>query len=122
VALVFAAVIVGFIGLTRKLRQEIAGRQQAEAELRESDKKFRTIADTTPIALLITRPEDGSILYANQPPPTSAACRLNELVGSDVTRFYPDPAARQRFLEELRATGSVRNQVIEFTRATARRC
>jgi diguanylate cyclase (GGDEF)-like protein/PAS domain S-box-containing protein len=117
VALILAAVVIGFIALTRKLRQEIAGRKQTEAELRESDTRFRTIADTTPIALLITRPEDGSILYANQTAADLSGLPANELIGSDVTRFYPDPAARQRFLEEIRATGSVRNQVIEFTRS-----
>ncbi|MBV6477262.1 MAG: hypothetical protein MOGDAGHF_02952 [Rhodocyclaceae bacterium] len=117
VALVFAAVIVGFVGLTRKLRLEIDVRQQAEAELRESDKKFRAIADTAPIALLITRPEDGRILYANPAAADLGGLPLAELVGSDVTRFYTDPAARQRFLEELRANGTVRNQVVEFARA-----
>lgn len=114
--LVLTAVLVGFIGLTRKLRQEIAGRKQIEAELRESDRKFRTIADTTPIALLITRPEDGRIIYANRAAADLGGLPLDELIGNDATRFYPEPSARQRFLEELRATGSVRNQVIEFQR------
>ncbi len=115
-ALFLAAVIVGFIGLTRKLRQEIASRRLTEAELRESDRKFRTIADTSPIALLITRPADGKVIYANQTAAELGGLPLEELVGSDVTRFYPDPSERQRFLDELRATGSVRNQVIEFMR------
>jgi PAS domain-containing protein len=76
VALVFAAVIVGFVGLTRKLRLEIDVRQQAEAELRESDKKFRAIADTAPIALLITRPR-GRPHPLRQPAAADlAACRL----------------------------------------------
>ncbi|MBI4987795.1 MAG: diguanylate cyclase [Rhodocyclales bacterium] len=115
--LFLGAVIVGFIGLTRKLRQEIAGRKHTEAELRESDRKFRTIADTTPVALLITRPEDGKVIYANGAAAELGGLPLEDLIGSDVTRFYPDPAARRRFLEELRATGSVRNQVIEFLRS-----
>jgi diguanylate cyclase (GGDEF)-like protein/PAS domain S-box-containing protein len=115
--LILTAVLVGFIGLTRKLRREIAGRKQIEAELRESDRKFRTIADTTPVALLITRPEDGRIIYANRAAADLGGLPLDELIGSDATGFYPDPSARQRFLDELRATGSVRNQVIEFLRS-----
>lgn len=115
-ALFLAAVVVGFIGLTRKLRQEIASRKHTEAELRESDRKFRTIADTTPVALLITRPEDGKVIYANQTAAELGGLPIENLVGSDVSRFYPDPAERQRFLDELRATGTVRNQVIEFMR------
>lgn len=114
VVLILTVVIVGFVVLTRRLRQEIVGRRQIETELRESDRKFRTIADTTPIALLITRPDDGRIIYANHAAAELAGMSLEELTGSDVTRFYPDPEARKRFLEELRAVGSVRNQVIEF--------
>ena len=117
VALVLAAALGGFIALTRKLRREIASRRQVEAELRESDRKFRAIADTAPVALLITRPEDGKILYANRAAADLGGLPLEELVGSDSTRFYRDPSARQRFLDELHTTGLVRNQVIEFRRS-----
>ena len=116
IALILTAVLIGLYGLTRKLRNEIAGRKKIEVELRESDTRFRSIADTTPIALLITRPEDGKVIYANQSAAELGALPLDELIGSDVTRFYPDPAARKHFLDELRTTGSVRNQVIEFVR------
>ena len=115
--LVLVAVVLGFTSLTRQLRREIASRRQIEADLRESDNKFRAIADTTPIALLITRPQDGRILYANRAAAELAGAPLDGLLGSDVTRFYPDPAARQRFLEQIQTGGSVRNQVIEFLRA-----
>lgn len=115
-AVILAALLIGFIGLTRKLRREIAGRRQIEAELRESDRKFRTIADTVPVALLITRPEDGRVIYANRAAAELGGVPLEELVGGDVTRFYPAPEVRRRFIDELRATGSVRNQVIEFRR------
>lgn len=116
IALILAAIVIGFIVLTRKLRREIAVRKRVEAELRVSDTRFRAIADTAPVALLITRPDDGKVLYANQAAAELSGVPLEQLIGSDVTRFYPDPAARQRFLEQIRATGSVRNQVIEFVR------
>ena len=115
-ALILAAALAGLFGLTRKLKREIAGRKKIEVDLRESDVKFRTIADTTPVALLITRPEDGKVIYANRTAADLGGLPLEDLIGSDVTGFYPDPAARQRFLEELKANGSVRNQVIEFIR------
>jgi len=116
IALILAAALAGLFGMTRKLKREIAGRKKIETELRESDVKFRTIADTTPVALLITRPEDGKVIYANRTAAELGGLPLEELIGSDVTKFYPDPAARQRFLEEIEANGSVRNQVIEFIR------
>lgn len=117
VAFLLAAALAGFVALTRKLRREIAGRRQIEADLRESDEKFRTIADTAPIALLITRPEDGRIIYANRAAAELGGLPLEELIGGDVTRFYADPNARPRFIDELLTTGTVRNQVIEFRRS-----
>jgi diguanylate cyclase (GGDEF)-like protein/PAS domain S-box-containing protein len=115
-ALFLAAVVAGFVVMTQRLKREIAGRRQVEAELRESDDKFRTIADTAPVALLITRPEDGKVIYANRAAAELGGLPLEDLVGSDVTRFYPDPNSRKRFLEQLHASGTVRNQVIEFLR------
>ncbi len=116
-ALILAAVVAGFVGLTRKLRREIAGRKQIESELRESDRKFRTIADTAPVALFITRPEDGRIIYANSAAAELGGLPPEDLIGSDVIRFYSDPAVRKLFLDELRTTGTVRNQVVEFLRS-----
>ncbi len=115
-ALILAAALAGLYALTRRLKREIGRRQKIESELRESDIKFRAIADTTPVALLITRPEDGRVIYANQTAAVLGGLPVEELIGSDVTRFYPDPAARTKFLDELRSHGSVRNQVIEFVR------
>ncbi|MEZ5613699.1 MAG: diguanylate cyclase [Rhodocyclaceae bacterium] len=115
-ALILSAGLAGLFLLTRRLRREIGARQRIETDLRESDRKFRTIADTTPIALLITRPEDGRVIYANRAAAELGGLPEQDLVGSDVTRFYPEPDARRHFIEALRATGSVRNEVIEFVR------
>ena len=45
--------------------RDISERLGAEKSLRDSEEKFRLIADTSPVALIIHRMSDGTILYAN---------------------------------------------------------
>ncbi len=63
------------------LRQEIQERRQAEAALRESEEKFRTLADQLPNMILITNQE--GVAYVND--------RCVELIGYPRAEFYaPD--------------------------------
>ena len=39
--------------------------KRSEASLQESEKHFRAIVESSPIPLLITRLDDGTVLYAN---------------------------------------------------------
>lgn len=47
------------------LRAELGRRTKVETRLRDSERKFRAIAETAPIALLIVRLRDGIILFSN---------------------------------------------------------
>jgi two-component system, LuxR family, sensor kinase FixL len=47
------------------LRSELKRRFRVEAQLRESEKKFRGIAETSPVGIVIVRISDGTILFAN---------------------------------------------------------
>jgi len=88
--------------------------QCSEQALRDSETRFRTMAETMPIPVVIGRLTDGSILYAN------AACRtlvdvLPAAPGSrKTTDFFADPAERQQILEALRNQGSIHNYEIRM--------
>ena len=65
-----------FVGVTTVLlfvllRAELARRTKVETQLRESETRFRAIAETSPVALLLFRLRDGVVLFAN-----SAASQL----------------------------------------------
>ncbi len=47
------------------LRGEMTRRTTIESRLRDSERKFRAIAETAPVALLIARLRDGVILFSN---------------------------------------------------------
>lgn len=86
-----------FIGVTTVLlfvllRAEMRRRLRVEARLRESETRFRAIAETSPVALLLFRLRDGRILFANAS--ADLLCRrppseLEGLALSDLA-FVPD--------------------------------
>jgi diguanylate cyclase (GGDEF)-like protein len=61
---------------------------------RESEQRFRTLNDLLPALVLLVRPEDGCVIYANQ----AAHARLGENIERGVTleSLFEDPALRKR--------------------------
>jgi PAS domain S-box-containing protein len=85
----------------QQLTDEIRERQRIEQALRESEERFRVIANTTPIPLVISRCSDGLILYGNQ-----ALCQVfyidpDRLIGSQTPDYYYDLADRDRLVADL---------------------
>jgi PAS domain S-box-containing protein len=60
------AIVSAIVDLTEQKRQEAEIARQREA-LRESEQRFRTIAEAHPVPVLIVRRADRRILYASQP-------------------------------------------------------
>lgn len=93
--------------VNQHLRDDIAQRERIERELRDSDERFRVIADTVPVAIVITRLADGLVVYVNQ--------RLAEMFGDDAshllnhksTEFYVEPAQREQLTQRLQETSTV---------------
>jgi polar amino acid transport system substrate-binding protein len=62
---VAVVVIVVFVLWTRRLGREIDEREQAEAELRESERRLTAILETSPIGVAIVSVESGKRIYVN---------------------------------------------------------
>ncbi len=75
------------------------------------DEQLRTLADVSPIPLIITRPGSGDVLYANATMGEIVGVGSDDLVGRRSPDFYWDPADRQDVLATLRETGQVRREV-----------
>lgn len=81
--------------------------------LRESEERFRVIAETTPVPIVISRVEDGSILYANtQFIETMRVPSHIELTHYRTTEFYHDPVERDRMLAQFKREGHVHNHEV----------
>ena len=91
--------------------RDISERKQAEQALRESEEKFKKVFDSSPVAICITRLEDGKLLEANYAywdvtgydPKTSIGMNAEELKMWDV------PEERKEFVRNLKAKHSLFN-------------
>ncbi|AUI68655.1 AAA family ATPase [Beggiatoa leptomitoformis] len=84
--------------------------------LRESEERFRVIAETTPIAFLLTRPVDGFILYANPQASLTFGIPNEDFVHSYTTMLYSNPSERTHILSQFSQMGSVRDYEVRMKR------
>ena len=89
--------------------RDITERKRTEAALRESEERFRTIAQASPIPILISRMSDGTILYANPSLSDLIRVPLDQVVGQKTPNFYYDPTDRVRILNEVKTKGFTRD-------------
>ncbi|CAG0927175.1 partial putative diguanylate cyclase DgcE, partial [Planctomycetaceae bacterium] len=97
--------------------QDITERKRAEVELKETEERFRIIAETTPVPILISSVADGSVLYGNDQLGQMFGIPIAELIGRPTPDFYFDPADRQELLTQLRQAGSLRDYELHVKRA-----
>ncbi len=99
---------------------DITERKRAEELLRESEKKFRTIFDLTPVSVVITD-LDGRYVDVN-----ARMCQLCDLVRDDFigrhprddSRFYRSVSLQreEELVQKIRHEGSIVNEEIQFIR------
>lgn len=95
--------LVSFIDITEQRR--------AEEEQRESDLLLRKIVEACPANFLVSRIDDGKIIYC---PPASRE-RFGNI--STTLSFFLTPDDRQRYLDALLPTGSLDDYRVQFRRA-----
>jgi PAS domain S-box-containing protein len=85
---------------------DITGRKTAEAALRESDARFRSLVESANAAI-ITADEDGSIVSWNQGALNVFGYTEAEVLGRSITLLMPERyhEAHRRGLEEVKKTG-----------------
>ncbi|GAB4240687.1 MAG: hypothetical protein Kow00121_67080 [Elainellaceae cyanobacterium] len=85
--------------------------------LKHSEEWFRTIAEATPVPVLICRVEDGAILYANTAAGITFGLTVEELLKRRSLEFYHCPGDRQQLLDVVKCNGFVQNFELQFKRA-----
>lgn len=98
------------------IRTEITHLKTMEQALRDSEERFRRIAEVHPVPVAIVGLDEGDILYAS---PAAAAVfgrPLPALIGSRMTEFYEDPAQRADFVALFRQQGYVDSFEVRFRR------
>src|SRR3990172_3663350 len=86
---------------------DVSDRIEAEKAIRDSEEKFRLIADTSPVALIIHRVSDGAILYANRTAESLFSRGIEEMSGHPVTSLFDNEESRDKFIEVLSSNEQV---------------
>lgn len=90
--------------------RDITIRKRAEESTRETDTLVRTIVNASPATLMVSRVDDGRVIFAPR-------ATLEQANGLDMTRDISDPEIRKRYLEALLPTGELRDWPVRFHRA-----
>ena len=91
IASVLFALLAWSVATTRRRALELGWRMSHR--FRESEQRFRALNDLLPALVLLARPADGTVLYAN----LAAAARLGDgVVGVALDALFEDPALRRR--------------------------
>jgi diguanylate cyclase (GGDEF)-like protein/PAS domain S-box-containing protein len=96
IASTLLALLVWSVANTRRRALELGWRMSHR--FRESEQRFRVLNDLLPALVLLARPEDGRIIYANQ----AACARLGGRIeqGISLDSLFEDPALRQRLRQQ----------------------
>jgi PAS domain S-box-containing protein len=87
-----------------RLQQEVSERKQAEESLRESETRFRTLAESTFEGLCVS--ENGLIIDANSSLARMLACEASEIIGRRVDDFL-EPEMRGIVARQMHAESDV---------------
>ena len=96
---------------------DISDRKQKEEELRQSEERFRQIVKASPLPLLISRAEDGVVLYANELLGETFGIAVEDLLGRLTPDFYENPSDRQGLLQALRQDGYLHSYEMRVKKA-----
>jgi diguanylate cyclase (GGDEF)-like protein/PAS domain S-box-containing protein len=93
---------------------DVTLRKRAEEALRRRETMVRTILDAAPSPLIVSRLEDGQVLFINEPAAEMFELPLDKVVGRRAPDFYVRPEDRRTVVETLSRTGRVDGYAVQL--------
>jgi PAS domain S-box-containing protein len=94
---------------------DITERKKAEEKLKESEERFRTLSEMSPIGVGVSS-EEGVLIYANRAYAEILGYDKGELQGKKAAGLYVHPPDRQAWMEEMDTYGVIRGREVELRR------
>ena len=90
---------------------------EAEEARRESEERFRAIAEATPVTVLLSQLEDGKIVYANATASATFGLSIEEILTSQLEDFYHDPNELAKLLVTFQEEGTIQSYELQTKKA-----
>lgn len=118
VAMIYTCCFTLLVWLTtRSVNKLDRRRMEFENALRESEDRFRTIAETLPVQIAVTRINDAVVIFSNEAYDNAFGYKKGEVKGKNALNFYANPDDRSRLMEILITEGKVDNFETQVVRA-----
>ncbi len=92
-------------------------KEEVEAKLSESDRRFRTMVETTPVPVVISDMKTGQVLSGNEALAKAFDTPYETITEQFSGDFYADPAQRQALLERVANNIPIRGMTIKLKTA-----
>lgn len=109
-------VLTANVDQTERRRRDAELRAAHDA-LRESEERFRGIAEAHPVPVVIIRKSDGVLLYASPATSRLWGKPQDEIIGSRIREYYADRDERRRAGEKFQQDGFLDNHEVHHRRA-----
>jgi len=98
--------------------ENITERKKAEISLRESEKKFVSIFDTSPVGICLSNPETETIINVNNSFATIWGYSKSEMIGKTISELnlWCDITQKNQLYVDLKTYGGVKNRIIDGRR------
>ncbi len=97
--------------------RDITERKKAEKALRESEQRFRTVAEALPVCISISNINDGTVIYVNDAHNKTFGFEKGELIGCNASDCFYDTKEREVIIEKLNQQGNISNYEVKVKKA-----
>ena len=95
-------------------KPDITGLEQAEKDLKDSEERFKIIAEIAPMPISLTKVSDGTVLFANNAYLQMVGAGGQDIAGMKATEFYETQGDRSDVLGIIKEKGALKDHEVRI--------